>query len=121
MKLHLAASTSSLMKTALVSFSCLVSVAPLASCARQGSAVSAGSVRTQAPTGSINLAAAMSDDEILRVFGLDPAKVSAHVTQGKDGQSIAYSAGADRVVITRSIVSGLSVMRGAQSWYLGKS
>ena len=62
----------------------------------------------------------MSDDQILLSLGVDPTKASARVTQGKDGQSTEYSAGTGRVVITRSIVSGLSVMRGAESWYLGK-
>jgi hypothetical protein len=108
------------MKVLLVFFSCFVSAVLLASCGRKGAAVSTSSVGTQAPTGITNLTAAMSDDQILRALGLDPAKASARVTQGKDGQSTEYSAGDDRVVITRSIVSGLSVMRGAQVWALGK-
>src|SRR6266550_6507426 len=96
------------MKALLVFFNCFVSVVLLVSCGRPGAAVSTGSVGTQAPTGSTNLTAAMSDDQILRALGLDPTKVSARVTQGKDGQSTEYSAGNVHVVITRSIVSGLS-------------
>jgi hypothetical protein len=62
----------------------------------------------------------MSDGQILLALGIDPARSSARVTQGKDGHSTEYSAGTDRITITRSLVSGVSVMRGTQSWYLGK-
>lgn len=70
--------------------------------------------------GGPKLTPLMSDDQILRSLNLDPKKLSARVTQGKDGQSTEYCAGTDRVVITRSIDSGLSVTHGMQSWYLGK-
>jgi len=95
-----------------------MSVALLASCARPGTGVSPAGPPTA--TGGTNLTASMTDDQILRSLGLDPGKVSYRVTQGKYGQSTEYTAGTDRVVITRSIVSGLSVMHGAQSWSLGK-
>jgi hypothetical protein len=96
-----------------------MSVVLLASCGRPGAGVSTGSVGTSAVTGSTNLTAAMTDDQILRSLGLDPRKVSARTTQGKDGQSTEYTAGTDHVVITRSLVSGLSIMHAAQSWSLG--
>src|SRR6266705_157558 len=86
---------SSLMKSVLVFFSWFASAVLLASCGRQGAAGSAGSVGTQASPGRTNLMAAMSDEQILRALGVDPIKVSARVTQGKDGQSTEYSEGAD--------------------------
>jgi hypothetical protein len=69
-----------------------------------------------------NLTAVMSDDQILQTLGLDPAKLTAHVTQGKDGHSTAYSTDNDQVTITRSMVTGVVVIRsrpqGTQTWSL---
>jgi tetratricopeptide (TPR) repeat protein len=69
-----------------------------------------------------NLTGAMSDDQILQTLGLDPAKLTAHVTQGKDGHSTAYSTDNDQVTITRSMVTGVVVIRsrpqGTQTWSL---
>jgi hypothetical protein len=82
--------------------------------------VSAAPERPQAIALGTNITAAMSDGQILLSLGVDPARSSTRVTQGKDGYSTEYSAGGDRITITRSLVSGVSVMRGTQSWYLGK-
>jgi len=69
-----------------------------------------------------NLTDAMSDDQILQTLGLDPAKLAAHDTQGKDGHSTVYSTDDDQVTITRSVVTGVVAIRsrpqGTQTWSL---
>ena len=52
----------------------------------------------------------MSDPEILRELGMDPEAASAEFTQGKDGTSTVYLHGHQQVVITRSKVTGTSVL-----------
>jgi tetratricopeptide (TPR) repeat protein len=69
-----------------------------------------------------NLTGAMPDDQILQTLGLDSAKLTARVTQGKDGHSTVYSTDKDQVTITRSMVTGVVVIRsrpqGTQTWDL---
>jgi acetyl esterase/lipase len=69
--------------------------------------------------------AAMSDEQILRALQLDPAALRAEKTQGKDGTTTLYSDAVNEVMITRSMVSGIVVLRtkpaaSAQTWKLGQ-
>jgi acetyl esterase/lipase len=71
------------------------------------------------------LTAAMSDEQILRALALEPAALRAEKTQGKDGTTAVYSDATNEVMITRSMVSGVVVLRtkptaGAQTWKLGR-
>jgi hypothetical protein len=69
------------------------------------------------------LKAAMTDPEILRAFGLDPSSVKREVVQGKDGTSTTYVAGDQNITVTRSLVSGVTVMasgRVSGVWPLGQ-
>lgn len=111
--------------------SCSLAALFLATCGRQNRSTPQSQSVPEQPQAAIppsqggtNLTAAMSDDQILRALGLDLTKTVARVTQGKDGYSTEYSVGEDRVTITRSLVSGVSVIRSQpqapQAWYLGK-
>lgn len=76
-------------------------------------------------SGQPTLAAAMSDEQILRALQLDPVALRAEKTQGKDGTTTIYSNAANEVIITRSMVSGVVVLRtkpeaSAQTWKLGR-
>jgi hypothetical protein len=76
------------------------------------------------PTQS-NLVASMSDEQILRALGLDPATLVSHRENGKDGHTTDYTNDHNHVFITRSIVTGTFVMRLEpkelqQEWKLGK-
>jgi acetyl esterase/lipase len=71
------------------------------------------------------LTAAMSDEQILRALQLDPAALRAEKTQGKDGTTTVYSDATNEVMITRSMVSGVVVLRTkpvgqTQTWKLGR-
>lgn len=93
----------------LVILACLV--VPLIGCERRAS--------------QSELTASMSDDSILRVIGLDLAALHSERVQGKDGYSIVYTNDRNRVVITRSIVSGVRVVQlrpteQKREWNLGK-
>ncbi len=72
-----------------------------------------------------NLVASMSDGQILRAIGHEPATLTSHRTDGKDGYSVVYSNETTLVNVTRSLVSGVSVLRlrpeeKKQQWMLGK-
>jgi hypothetical protein len=54
----------------------------------------------------------MSDQEIVSVFGIDTAKATRKDVKGKDGTSVTYTSGQQEVTITRSTVSGVTVMAG---------
>lgn len=71
------------------------------------------------------LTAAMSDEQILRALQLDPTALRAVKTQGKDGTTTRYADATNEVAITRSIVSGVVVLRtkpaaSTQIWKLGQ-
>lgn len=55
------------------------------------------------------LDAGMSDEQLIRVFGLDIKTAEVKRVQGKDGTSLSYRSGVQEVTITRSTVSGVSV------------
>ncbi len=71
------------------------------------------------------LTASMSDEQLLRALLLDPAALRSEKTQGKDGTTTNYSDATNKVLITRSLVSGVVVMRTKpvgreQTWELGR-
>ena len=53
----------------------------------------------------------MSDEQILRTIGYDPAALTAHRENGKDGYSMVYSNETTLIFVTRSLVSGGRVLR----------
>ena len=72
-----------------------------------------------------DLSPSMSDEQILRAIGLDPVALKSHREQGKDGYTMVYENGASEVMITRSRVSGVTVIRlrpaeQMREWKLGK-
>src|SRR5437763_937702 len=77
-----------------------------------------GPVATTAPTSPTTkpaaddprLKAGMTDAEIIRAFGLDPSSAKRELVQGKDGTSATFAAGDQQVAVTRSLVSGVTVM-----------
>src|SRR5207247_8205605 len=71
------------------------------------------------------LTPSMSDEQILRAIGHDPALLTSHRSNGKDGYSMVYSNETTLIFITRSLVSGISVLRlkpedQKQYWMLEK-
>jgi hypothetical protein len=84
--------------------------------------VSAQSLETSSGT---NLAASMTDVQILRALGCDPDTLTSYREHGKDGRIMTYSNETVLVSVTRSVVSGVSVVRmrpegQKQEWLLGK-
>jgi len=72
-----------------------------------------------------NLVASMTDEQILRAIGNNPDKLVSSRNDGKDGYSTTYSNETTLVFVTRSIVSGVNVLRvrpeeQKQDWLLGK-
>jgi hypothetical protein len=72
-----------------------------------------------------NLAATMTDEQILRTIGYDPDTLTSRRDDGKDGYSTVYSNGTTLVIVTRSLVSGVIVLRmrpegQKKEWLLGK-
>lgn len=72
-----------------------------------------------------NLVPSMSDEQMLRAIGLDPATLQSNRVQGKDGYMTVYTNAASLLFISRSVVSGVSVTRlkpeeQKQNWKLGK-
>lgn len=55
------------------------------------------------------LSPAMSDTEILDVFGMDISKAESQKVQGRDGYQITYTLGRQKVTVVRSVVSGVFV------------
>ena len=80
--------------------------------------------RHQSPTiNGKTLEAKMSDEQMLAVFGIEPAKATSQRSQGPDGYSTHYTAGEQKVGITRSVVTGIYVMADGPikgEWKLGK-
>ncbi len=67
----------------------------------------------------------MSDEQILRAVGVDPVALRSHRDEGKDGYTMVYENGGSQVMITRSRVSGVTVIRlrpveQMREWKLGK-
>lgn len=65
----------------------------------------------------------MTDNEILSVFGIDPAKATAKKSKGPDGYSTTYEQGPQTVSIAHSAVTGTTVIAFGPikgDWYLGK-
>jgi hypothetical protein len=67
----------------------------------------------------------MSDEQILRAIGHDPATLTSHRNDGVDGHSISYTNDTSDIIITRSLFSGISVLRlrpkdRQQLWMLGE-
>ena len=64
----------------------------------------------------------MSDQDIIAAFGLDPATATNIKVNGKDGTMMTYSYGEQEVGITRSTVTGVSVVATGPisgNWALG--
>lgn len=57
------------------------------------------------------LGPSMSDEQILRKIGYDPAALTSHRTDGVDGSTMTYSNETTCIFITRSIVTGISILR----------
>jgi len=71
------------------------------------------------------LTPAMSDEQILRAIGHDPATLTSRRADGVDGYSMTYTKATIDIIITRSVVTGVSVLRllpkdQRQHWMLGK-
>jgi hypothetical protein len=65
----------------------------------------------------------MSDSELLQNLGLDFKEFTPKRTQGKDGYSMEYRHGKQQVTVTRSLVTGISILAEGPSvsgqWSLG--
>jgi hypothetical protein len=64
----------------------------------------------------------MTDEQIIKAFGLDPATAATKKVNGKDGTMMTYSSGEQVVNITRSTVTGVSVFATGPTsgvWDLG--
>lgn len=71
------------------------------------------------------LSASMTDEQILRALELDPLKLQSKTDKGVDGTTKVYSDEQHEIWITRSVVSGVIVMRMkpkdlVKTWELGK-
>ena len=93
------------------------SIFAVAGCDRQST--------TQQTIPASNLVASMSDEQILRTIGCDPAALIVHRDDGKDGYSMVYSNATTLVIVTRSLVSGSRVLRlrpeeQKQEWILNQ-
>jgi hypothetical protein len=78
---------------------------------------------SQPAIGVPGLSAALTDGQIIGAFGLDPGAAKQEFVQGKDGTSISYTAGDQKVTVTRSLVSGVTVMASgprSRVWLLGQ-
>ena len=74
------------------------------------------------PVNGTKLAADMTDEQILKVFGIDISKAETKTSRGPDGSTISYKVGEQTVYITRSVVSGVAVMASGPisgDWTLG--
>lgn len=68
----------------------------------------------------------LSDEQILRKIGYDPATLSSKRDDGPDGYSMSYSNDKTYIIITRSLVTGISILRlqpkeQQQLWILRKT
>lgn len=70
--------------------------------------------------------AEMSDEQLLRIMKRDPSRMVREVTHGDDGSSTSYNDAEEEIVVTRSVVTGVVVLRHIkrsnvwQTWVLGK-
>jgi|SRR5882724_10718460 len=67
----------------------------------------------------------MSDEQILRAIGHDPAALKGSRADGADGHSTSYTNETTHIIIARSLVTGISVLRlepkdRKQLWMLEK-
>src|SRR5689334_9661108 len=80
-----------------------------------------GTTRPAVDTSRLN--ARMTDDEIIGAFGLEASSVKRELVRGKDGTSTTFTSGGQKVTVTRSLVSGVTVVAsGPKSgvWTVGK-
>lgn len=69
-----------------------------------------------------SITASMSDQDIVKAFGLDASTATTKKVIGKDGTTMTYSSGEQEVSITRSAVTGVAVMADGPikgTWALG--
>lgn len=69
-----------------------------------------------------SITASMSDQEIVKAFGIDTTTATTKKVNGKDGTMTTYSFGEQEVSITRSTVTGVSVVATGPikgTWELG--
>jgi hypothetical protein len=57
------------------------------------------------------LTPSMSDEQILRAIGHDPSALRVHRDDGVDGHSMTYTNDKTYIIVSRSLVSGISVLR----------
>lgn len=68
----------------------------------------------------------MTDEQLLKVMKREPSKMTREVTHGDDGSSTSYADSEEEIIVTRSVVSGVVVLRHIkrtdvwQTWILGK-
>ena len=69
-----------------------------------------------------SITASMTDQEIVKAFGIDAATATTKKVNGKDGTMTTYSSGEQEVSITRSTVTGVAVAATGPikgTWALG--
>ena len=77
---------------------------------------------TQNRINGTSITPSMSDQEIVKAFGIDTATATTKKVNGKDGTMTTYSSGEQEVSITRSRVTGVSVVATGPikgTWELG--
>lgn len=77
---------------------------------------------TQNRINGTSITASMSDQEIVKAFGIDTATATTKKVNGKDGTMSTYSSGEQEVSIARSTVTGVSVVATGSikgTWELG--
>ncbi|MBP7376594.1 MAG: hypothetical protein KA956_08955 [Pyrinomonadaceae bacterium] len=68
------------------------------------------------------ISAEMTDETILAAFEVNVGSTTSTVSKGPDGATTTYKAGEQKVSITRSVVSGVSIYATGPitgDWYLG--
>src|SRR5438445_13543285 len=103
----------------------LATLSAVTGCERQGPVptTSPASPTTEPTAEAPSLRAGMTDAEIIRACGLDGSSAKREFVQGKDGTSTTYSGGDQRITVTRSLISGVTVMasgRVSGVWPLGQ-
>jgi hypothetical protein len=94
-------------------------------CERHGPVATTGpaTVTAKPADGTPRLNARMTDDEMIRAFGLDPKSAKREFVQGKDGTSTTYAVADQRITVTRSVLSGITVTASGPvsgNWALGQ-
>jgi hypothetical protein len=103
----------------------LLALCAVTACERRGSVTTTkpASSTTMPAADAVRLNAGMTDAEIVRAFGLDPESAKREFVQGKDGTSTTFATGNQQVTVTRSVVSGVTVIASGPtsgSWKLGQ-